>query len=456
MPTDQKRRRAVTFASVILYSVIVVAILGVVNFLANRYDKSFDTTSDKKFTLSEQSKKIVKNLKQDVTISYWDRPDAFTRARDLFDRYKALSPHVTVKYTDPDKKFTQAKAEGVTNYGAIFVEVGNKKVEAKSLTEEDVTGALVKALKGGDREVCFVLGSGEHSADNTDRDGYSQAKEAAEKSSYKTQTIKLIPKSEIPTDCTIVVVPGPKLDYVQPEADALKAYVENGGRALFMVDPPLKIGAQTIEDNAPLMNVLEGWGVTPQKDLVLDLSGVGQLFGLGPQYVLVTSYESQPIVRDMKDIPTGFPIARSLEVKNTDKTSIDKLFSSPDDSMATKNLSSPEIKQTKDDLKGPLLLGVAGTYTTGKETGNGRFVVVGSSSWAANSFLKFNGNKDLFVNMLNWLSSDEDLISIRPKEPSDNPLNMNARQVSALFYESVIGIPLLVFAAGVGVWWRRR
>ncbi|HEY6332834.1 MAG TPA: Gldg family protein, partial [Blastocatellia bacterium] len=219
MPTDHNRRRAVTFASVILYSVIVIAILGVVNFLANRYDKSFDTTSDKKFTLSEQSKKIVKNLKQDVTIAYWDRPDAFTRARDLFDRYKGLSPHVNVQYNDPDKKFAQAKAAGVTNYGNIFVEVGNKKVEAKSLTEEDVTGALVKALKGGDREVCFVLGSGEHSADSTDRDGYSQAKEAAEKSSYKTQTIKLIPKSEIPTDCTVVVVPGPKLDYVQPEAD---------------------------------------------------------------------------------------------------------------------------------------------------------------------------------------------------------------------------------------------
>jgi len=158
----------------------------------------------------------------------------------------------------------------------------------------------------------------------------------------------------------------------------------------------------------------------------------------------------------LKDVATGFPIARSLEVKNGDKTMVEKLFSTSEDSIATKNLASPEIRQSKDDLKGPLVLGAAGTYTTGKETGNGRFVVVGTSGFAANNFVGFNGNRDLFMNMLNWLSSDEDLISIRPKEPSDNPLNMNARQVSTLFYLSVIGLPLAIVVVGAGVWWRRR
>jgi len=252
-----------------------------------------------------------------------------------------------------------------------------------------------------------------------------------------------------------VVVPGPKRDYLQPAVDALKNYVENGGRVLFMLDPPLKFGQQ-VDENAALTGVLANWGVTAEKDLVLDLSGVGQLFGLGPEFPLVTTYESHAIVRDLKDVATGFPIARSLDVKNGDKTTVEKLFATSGDSIATKNLASAEIKQSKDDLKGPLVLAAAGTYTTGKETGNGRFVVVGSSGFAANNFIGFNGNRDLFMNMLNWLSSDEDLISIRPKEPSDNPLNMNARQVSALFYESVVGIPLVIVLAGVGVWWRRR
>src|SRR5215471_15906113 len=455
MPADRSRKRAVTLASVILYTVIVVAILGAVNFLANRYEKSYDSTSNKKFTLSDQSQKIVKNLKQTLTITYWGQPSRFTEARDLMDRYKALSPKVDVQFMDADKKRTQAIAAGVKTLPTIYVEVGNKKEEAKTLTEEDVTGAMVRALKGGDRQVCFVLGSGEHTIADTDRTGFSKAKELTEKGNYKTQDVKLLPKAEIPMECTIVVVPGPKRDYLQPAVDALKNYVENGGRALFMLDPPLKFGQQ-VDENGALTGVLANWGVTVEKDLVLDLSGVGQLFGLGPEFPLVTTYESHAIVRDLKDVATGFPIARSLDVKNGDKTTVEKLFATSADSIATKNLASAEIKQSKDDLKGPLVLAAAGTYTTGKETGNGRFVVAGSSGFAANNFIGFNGNRDLFMNMLNWLSSDEDLISIRPKEPSDNPLNMNARQVSALFYESVVGIPLVIVLAGVGVWWRRR
>ena len=115
-----------------------------------------------------------------------------------------------------------------------------------------------------------------------------------------------------------------------------------------------------------------------------------------------------------------------------------------------------EIKQSPNDLKGPLTLGAAGTYNTGKENGKGRFVVVGSSAWIANGFLRFNGNRDLFLNMLNWLSADEDLISIRPKEPEDRRLNMNQRQMTLVFYESVLAIPLLIIAVGISVWWKRR
>ena len=67
-----------------------------------------------------------------------------------------------------------------------------------------------------------------------------------------------------------------------------------------------------------------------------------------------------------------------------------------------------------------------------------------------------DGNRDLVLNMFNWLSNDEELISIRPKDPEDRRLNMNVKQSTLLFYASVVVIPLLVVVAGVGVWWRRR
>lgn len=440
----------------IVYVLIVVVVVGGLNFLANRYNKTYDATSSKKFTLSDQTLKIAKNLQQPVTITYWDKATAFQGAHDLLDRYKNLSSKIDVVYQDVDKSKTAAIAAGVKTYGTIQVSSGSRTQDAKSLTEEEITGAMVRAMKGGERTACFTLGSGEHSLADTDRDGYSGVKDLIEKNNYKTETLKLIEKAEIPATCTVLVVGGPSHDLLQPEVGAIQKYVESGGRALIMLDPPLKFARMEVDDNQAFTSLLATWGVTFDKDLVIDTSGVGQLFGASPEYPLVASYESHAIVREMKDTPTLFPIARSLEVKNGDKTTVEKLFETTDNSFATMNLASAEIKPSNADKKGPLTLGAAGTYTTGKENGNGRFVTVGSSRWIANGFLKFNGNRDLLMNMMNWLSSDEDLISIRPKEPEDRRLNLTNRQMSMVFYESVVFIPLLIVMAGVGVWWKRR
>ena len=152
---------------------------------------------------------------------------------------------------------------------------------------------------------------------------------------------------------------------------------------------------------------------------------MGQLAGLGPQVALVSKYDPHPIVDDMKGTATGFPLSRSLTIKNTDKTNVQKLFESSDSSFATTTLNSPSVNPNDPkNKKGPMTIAAAGTYTTGKENSEGRFVVVGTSSWAANSFIGFNGNSDLALNAMNWLSSDEDLISIRPKAPEDRTITM--------------------------------
>jgi ABC-type uncharacterized transport system involved in gliding motility auxiliary subunit len=450
-----KTHRAANFAQAALYTVIIIAILGVVNFLAQRYNKSFDSTANKKYTLSDQTAKVVKNMQGDLAITYWDRSDKFDNAKDLFDRYKGLSPKVRVEYQDVDKKRTEAIAAGVKSVPTILVNVGNKTETAKSLTEEEVTGAMVRALKGGDRSVCYTSGFGEAATtDTTGSDGFGNAKDLTEKNNYKTKVVPLIPKPDIPTDCTILVVAGPKRNYLQPAVDAIKAYVENGGRALIMLDPPLKFKSE-IDENPGLVAVLDSWGVKMHNDLVLDLSGVGQLFNLGPEFPIVTKYGDHAIVREMKELPTGFPITRSLEVTKGDKTMVWPLFSTTDDAVATEDLKNPRV-DVKSAKPGARVLAAAGTYTTGKENGNGRFVVVGTSRWISNGFLAFNGNRDLYMNMLNWLSSDEDLISIRPKDPEDRRLNMNPRQATMLFYGSVVMIPLAIIIAGVGVWWKRR
>jgi ABC-type uncharacterized transport system involved in gliding motility auxiliary subunit len=325
------------------------------------------------------------------------------------------------------------------------------------MTEEGITGAFIRDLKSNTRTVCFVTGSGEHQADDRDRDGLSSFKDLLTKDDYESKSIDLLQKAEVPHDCTTLVIAGPTRNYEPPEVGAIKRFVEDGGRALLMLDPPLKLGRTEIADNDALTNLLQGWGVTLNQDLILDLNPIGQLAGLGPQVALVTTYSSQPIVNDMKGTATGFPLARSLEIKNTDKASVEKLFDSSSSSLATNNLRSASVNvDDPGNKKGPLTIAAAGSYNTGKENSQGRFVVVGSSSWAANRFINFNGNGDLALNAINWLASDEDLISIRPKQPEDRRVTMTRGQLNLVRLTSQFVLPLVVVVAGIGVWWKRR
>src|SRR5436305_3949344 len=97
-------------AYALVYTVVILAVLAAINFLANRYTKSYDATSNKQFSLADQTKKVVGGLKNDITVNYFDKATQFPQARDLLDRYSALSPKLHVNYVDPDKKPQIAKA----------------------------------------------------------------------------------------------------------------------------------------------------------------------------------------------------------------------------------------------------------------------------------------------------------------------------------------------------------
>ena len=455
-----KKRQTKYGAYLGVYVLVVLAILGAGNYLANRYNKTLDTTSNKIFSLSDQTKKVVGNLTQDVKIYYFDQTARMSESRfgpsakDLLERYDVLSPKVTVEFVDPVKNPKRALDMKIASAGTTIIEVAGKREEAKSLSEEQVTNALIRALKTSKRTACTLEGHGEHDPENSDPGGFSGAKESLESSNFTTKGISLLEKeAAVPADCTVLLIAGPRTELVEVELAAIRKYIEGGGRAMILVDPPTK-GVLT----TALVKALADLGVKVNSDLVVDLSGIGQLFGADALSPLVAKYESHAITREMRNVASLFPLSRSVEPGDTkDKITVEKLFSTTPRSFGTTDLASREIKvDPKRDKPGPLSLAVAGTWRTDKENVQGRFVVAGSSSFASNSALGFGGNRDLFLNMVSWLSSDEDLISIRPKDPEDRRLTMSASQMQTIFYTSILSLPLLIIACGTWVWWRRR
>src|ERR1035438_872908 len=296
------------------YIVVILAVLGGVNFLANRYDKSWDSTANKQFSLADQTIKVVHDLKRDVHVTYFGSNETFTGARDLLDRYSALSPRFHVQYIDPERKPAQAKAAGYRADAPIIIDSGTRKEAAKSLSEEEVTGGLIRSLKSGARGVCVLNAANEHRLDDEGASGYSFMKQLEERDNYTAKTVNLNPAApdagkpiavgqtpaaasvEIPKDCTVLVVGGPQLDYSPSAVAALKSFEEGGGRELVMLDSVMRIGKdEPPAENAELSKLLEDWGVTVNKDLVLDLSGVGELLRLPPEVPMILTYESHPI-----------------------------------------------------------------------------------------------------------------------------------------------------------------
>jgi ABC-type uncharacterized transport system involved in gliding motility auxiliary subunit len=208
-----------------IYILVVIAIVVVANMLADRYNKSYDTTSNKRYSLSDQTKKIIAGLKQDATITYFNQSTRFQEGKDVLDQYANLSPKIKIAYVDLEKSPQVARAAGIRDFGTAVVQIGDKKDTAKSLTEEGISGAFIRDLKGTTRTICFVTGSGEHAIDETERDGFSQFKDLVAKDEYQSKSVDLLQKAEVPADCTTLVIAGPTHDYLQPEVDAIKNYV---------------------------------------------------------------------------------------------------------------------------------------------------------------------------------------------------------------------------------------
>src|SRR5207245_8496032 len=124
---------------------------------ANRYHKTYDATSNKRYSPSEQTAKIVKGLKEDAKITYFDQGTRFERAKDQLDLYAKLSRRVHVDFVDVDKKPQLAREAGIKSYVTTMMQIVTKREEVKGTSEKDMMGELIHALNKNAITVWFFL-----------------------------------------------------------------------------------------------------------------------------------------------------------------------------------------------------------------------------------------------------------------------------------------------------------
>ena len=471
-----------------LMILLVAGIVAGINYLANRHNKRWDLTGTKQYTLSDQAVTVLSNLDRDLKVVIFDRKDSAQVALDLLTEFGYHSDHLSVEVVDQEAepaKATKYRSSTESNipFGTIVLDAGDKIERVTFATEQDLVNAIIKVIKEEEKKIYFLEGHGEKDIDDTET-GVSIIKTSLEESNYavaKFHPLESMTEGKIkfPEDATALIIAGPQRDYLPAEIDALRDYLNAGGKVLFLLDPE----NQGVKPN--LVALLADFNVKMGNNVVIDVSGVGQLFGFGPEVPLVASYSAHPITEKFANAPTVYPFVRTVDSSDSTKEGItvDALVSSSPNSWAEEDfdaLAEGSVSADDSERPGPLDLAVAitievepppeDTSENGSEedpgtdadnnatsTPQGRAVIVGDSDFITDSLVGAPvANLDLFINMVNWIAEDEDLISIRPREAEDRRIFLNAQQQKNVAYLSLLIIPGLVLVAGISVWWGRR
>ena len=474
-----------------MMSVSVIAVLAIligINYAVSRRDKRWDLTAASSFTLSEQSNKVLGTLKTPVKVLVFEAPGGFQRFRDALGMYTNASSNVQVEYVDMDRDPVRAREYDIVAPGTVVMEYGGRREKVMSDREQELTNTLIKVTTGRQPKAYFVQGHGERDSNGNDRTGYASVVDLLKRDNFTVDKLVLAQQAEgVPADASVLIVAGPTTDYLQPEVEAIRTYLRKGGKALFLIDPPV---GENVRAMPALEGLLKEWGITLGHDVVIDISGMGKLLGANETVPVVANYQSHPVTENFQ-LLTAFPLAQSVKgeagvelgtanTQNVLQTS-ERSWSESD----VKSLISGgkvSLDEKSGDHRGPITIALslsmdapdapasaagaaadkaadaakAASGTDAAKKPQMRIMVVGDSDFASNAAAGIQGNADLFVNMNNWLTQQEDLISIHPRDAGDRRITMTADQQRNLLWLSLLIIPGVILGSGVYSWSKRR
>ena len=433
-----------------------IAVLG--NFIGDRYHLRQDLTADKLFTLSDDTQRLIEPLKeggQYVKVKAFMSEMEGVRFQDLMQEYAYLSDNFEYELVDPQKNRLEVEQYNIRERGTSIVEVrAEGEVRSQRITdqsEESLSNAILKAIKARDQKAYFTSGHGEAELDQVDGQGYSILKGRLKELNFAVGN-RLSLQDNIPADATLVVVLGPQERFDAEEAEVLRQYLARGGSVLMLLDPGQATGLEAL---------LNEYSVELGQDFVVDLSGLGQLFGADVSVPVVLNYGDHPIA---ERLATGtmsfFPLARSVEptehrlkspeittLIHTHQSSWGEVDLGPIKGEGGEVGFDPDI-----DTRGPISLGIAVSATADTSLvreGKARLVVFGDSDFASNEYFAQQANGELLVSSVNWLTEDEDRLEIASKEPAFNPINLIGNQGEVILWVSVFILPFAVALSGM-------
>jgi len=361
----------------------------------------------------------------------------------------------------------RAKQFEVQAFPTLVLQYKDKTEKVQSVDEREITSAVIRVMSGTQRKAYFVQGHGERDPMGETPLSYRDVAQLLKGDNFTVETLALSQHKDVPDDATVVIIAGPTADFLPEETEQITRYLAKGGKLLLLLDPPLGERPQPLTG---LIGLAKEWGVEVGNDVVLDVSGRSQRPEL---VVVVPPYPSHPITESFR-VGTIFPLARSVTPAKPapEGKSVQPIIESARQAWAETDLkglqsagSQPEMNADKGDKEGPVTIAVAVSTPAPpadakpddpKAPPQTRIVVFGDSDFASDAVARSIGNIDLFLNTISWLTAQENLISIRPKEPGNSRLTMTPRELNWVWWFAVAILPAAVIVIGSVSLMRRR
>ncbi len=443
---------------------LVLGILTFLNILAKDYKWRKDFSRGGQASLSQQSRKILAELPQDVKMYYFGTQEEKERVATLFRNYQYETSRVKYEFVDTARRPMVVRSMGVERNGTVVLELESTKrnVKVEGATEEKVTNGLIKLLRQKDLRIYFTVGHGERSTEAQDELGFSFLKDQVEKQGYGFQELNLLATGRVPEDASAVLIGGPQQAFFPKELEILKAWLGQGGRLLVAVDLDPQESGLT-KGSRQMAELVKPFGVEVHSQMLVDpLSKSANveptiLFGFADS-------RDHPISKDFRQSKVEanflFRLTTYLSPIEGGTNAVTSLARTSPSAWAESDWASlvrGVVSFDKNaDKQGEMSLALAVETTAAGAAKPTRLVVLANSIVATNAMLDKAQNRDLVLNSLAWLASDEQFISIRPQEDPQATQASNPAAAGIVFLVVIILMPLVLVVSGLIVWQRRR
>ncbi|HEX7047636.1 MAG TPA: GldG family protein [Gammaproteobacteria bacterium] len=428
----------------IVFTVLVLALLGSVAWLGERYSVAFDLTANQRNSLTEDSVMLLKSLDAPVEIVAFASETPMLRKviETLVGRYQRVKSDVRLTFVNPDLAPERARTAGVRFDGTLVIRYKGRSEQVSGAGERAISQALARLARGQKTRVVFMTGHGERAHDGRANFDLGTLGGALAQQGFQLQELNLA-TAPLLEDVGILVVAGPRTQWLPAEVARVREYLERGGNVLWLADP---VGV------APLPELAEMLGITIKPGTVVDATT--QMLGVAdPTVAIVTEYPAAGPVAGF-NLMTLFPRAAALEAnENAGWKTIPILNTLANSWRETGELAGSVTPDESDEM-GPLTIAYA--LERERDDGTQRSVIIGDGDFASNAFIANQGNLDLAVNVFNWLAAEDDLLNIRVKSAPDVMLDLGGAAQVVIALGFLLLLPLALLAVGVWVFVRRR